>query len=83
MHHRIIQKQLQMNMMKKYLNKDIYIYIYIYIYNTSNELSKVKTKNWVKINDESQGMYNEDNQIRFKTSMLKSSLCNHSDAMTC
>ena len=24
-HHRIIQKQLQMNMMKKYLKKDVYL----------------------------------------------------------
>ena len=29
-HHRIIQKQLQINMTNKYLKKDIYIYIYIY-----------------------------------------------------
>ena len=32
------------------------------------------------INDESQGKYNKDNQIRFKTSMLRSSLCDYSDA---
>ena len=35
--------------------------------NTSNQPSKFETKNWVEINDESRGMYNEDNQIRFKT----------------
>ena len=40
----------------------------------------MKTKNWVKINDESQGIYNKDNQIGFKTSMLRSSLCNYSNA---
>ena len=28
-HNKIIQKQLQMRMIKKYLKKDIYIYIYI------------------------------------------------------
>ena len=27
-----------------------------------------------------QGTYNEDNKIRFKTSMLRSSLCDYSDA---
>ena len=32
--------------------------------------------------DESRGMYNEDNQIRFKTSMLRSSLCDSSDGYT-
>ena len=40
----------------------------------------MKTNNWVKINDESQGIYNKDNQIGFKTSMLRSSLCNYSNA---
>ena len=40
----------------------------------------MKTKNWVKINDESQGIYNKDNQLGFKTSMLRSSLCNYSNA---
>ena len=47
---------------------------------TPNQPSKFKTKNWVKINDKSGGSYNEDNQIRFKTSMLRSSLCNDSYA---
>ena len=35
--------------------------------NTPNQPSKFKTKNWVKINDESQGTYNKDNQIGFNT----------------
>ena len=38
------------------------------------------TKNWVEINDQSHGTYNVDNQIKFKTSMLRSSLCDYSDA---
>ena len=50
--------------------------------NTSNLPSKLKTKNWVEINDESQGTYNKDNQIRYKTSMLRSSLCDYSNAYT-
>ena len=33
-----------------------------------------------KINDDPRGTYNENIQIRFKTSMLKSSLCDDSDA---
>ena len=48
--------------------------------NISNQPSKFKTKNWVKINDESQGTYDKVNQIKFKTSMLRSSLCYYSDA---
>ena len=39
--------------------------------NIPTQRSKFKTKNWVEINDESRGTYNEDNQIRFKTSMLR------------
>ena len=47
--------------------------------NTLNQTSRFKRKNWIKINDESQITYDEDNQIRFKTSMLRSSLCDYSD----
>ena len=45
----------------------------------SNQPSKFRTKNWVKINDESKGTYNVNSQIKFKTTMLKSSLCDYSD----
>ena len=48
--------------------------------NKPNQPSKFKTKNWVEINDESRGTYNKDNQIRFKTSMLRSNLCDRSNA---
>ena len=48
--------------------------------NTPNQPSKFNTENWIKINDESQRTYNEANQIRFKYSMLISSLCDYSDA---
>ena len=46
----------------------------------SNQPSKFRTKNWVEINDESRGTYNGNRQIKFKTTMLKSSLCDYSDA---
>ena len=46
----------------------------------SNQPSKFKTKNWVEINDESRGTYNVNSQIKFKITMLKSSLCGYSDA---
>ena len=46
----------------------------------SNKISKFKTKNWVEINDESSGTYNVGSQVKFKTTMLKSSLCDYSDA---
>ena len=46
----------------------------------SNQPSKFRTKNWVEINDESSGTDNVNNQIKFKPTMLKSSLCDYSDA---
>ena len=46
----------------------------------SNQPSKFKTLNWVQINDESRGTYGVNSQIKFKTTMLKSSLCDYSDA---
>ena len=48
--------------------------------NTPNQPSKFRTKNWVEINDDARGTYNTNSQIKFKTSMLKSSLCDYSDA---
>ena len=48
--------------------------------NASYQPSKFKTKNWVKINDESRRVYNANIQIKFKATMLKSSLCDYSDA---
>ena len=47
---------------------------------TSNQPSKFRTRNWVEINEESRGVYNVNSQIKFKTTMLKSSLCDYSDA---
>ena len=48
--------------------------------NTLDQLSKFRTKNWMEINDRSQGVYNTNSHIRFKTAMLKSSLCYYTDA---
>ena len=42
------------------------------IENTPNQPSTFRTKNWVEINDDARGTYNKDGQIKFKTSMLKS-----------
>ena len=46
----------------------------------SNQPSKFRIKNWVEINNESRGTYNVNSRIKFKTTMLKSSLCDYSDA---
>ena len=47
--------------------------------NTLNEPSKFRTKKWVEIN-ESRRTCSTNSQIKFKTTMLKSSLCDYSDA---
>ena len=48
--------------------------------NASNQPSKFRTKIWVEINDDSRGIYNVHRQIKFKTTMLKSSIFDYSDA---
>ena len=50
------------------------------LYNTPNQLSKFRTKKWIQINDWSRGVNNINRNIRFKTTMLKSSLCDYNDA---
>ena len=45
----------------------------------SNQPSKFRTRNWVEINDESRGTYTSNN-ITFKTTMLRSNLCDYADA---
>ena len=46
----------------------------------SNKSSKFRTRNWVEINDDIRGAYSPNKQIRFKTAMLRCSLCDYSDA---
>ena len=46
----------------------------------SNQPSKFRTKNWVEINDDTGKGYSPNKQTRFKTPMLRSSLCDYSDA---
>ena len=47
---------------------------------TPNQRPKFRTRNWIEINDESRGTFNVSSQINFKTTMLKSSLCDYNDA---
>ena len=48
--------------------------------NTPNQPIKFRTKSWVEVNDETRGTYNVNSQIKFKTSMSRSILCDYSDA---
>ena len=47
--------------------------------NKPNQPTRFRKKNWVEINDDSRGTYNTISKIKFKTSMLISSLCNYSN----
>ena len=47
--------------------------------NTPNQPTKFRVKNWVEINDDARGTYITNSQIKFKTSMLRSSLCDYGD----
>ena len=47
--------------------------------NVSNQSSKFRTKNWVEINDSVKGSYFPNKQIKFKATMIRSSLCDYSD----
>ena len=46
----------------------------------SNKPFKFRTRNWVEINDDIIRAYSPNKQIRFKTPMLRSRLCDYSDA---
>ena len=48
--------------------------------NTIDQPTTFRTKNWIEINCESRGTHNINSQIKFKTSMLRSSLWDYSDA---
>ena len=44
----------------------------------SSKPSKFRTRNWVEINDELRETYT-DSDIKFKTTMLRSNLCDYAD----
>ena len=48
--------------------------------NIPNQPSKYQTKNWVEINDDTRGTHNTNSQIKFRSSMLKSSLFDYNVA---
>ena len=46
----------------------------------NDQPSKFRTRKWVEINDGARGTYSLNKKIKFRTSMLRSSLCDYSDA---
>ena len=49
------------------------------LWRASNQPSKFRTRNWIEKNDEIRETYTS-NDIEFKTTMLRSNLCDYSDA---
>ena len=47
---------------------------------SDNENSKFPTKKWYIIDSESNGNYSKDEEIKFLTRSIESSLCDYSDA---
>ena len=48
--------------------------------NAPNQPAKLRTENWTETNADPRGTYNTINRVKFKTSMLKSSLFDYNDA---
>ena len=46
----------------------------------NKDLATFVTKKWIEIYDQSEGNYNVNKEIRIKTSMLRSDLCDYSNA---
>ena len=44
-----------------------------------NDLPRFVTKKWIELYDQSEGNYNVTKEIRIKTSILRSDLCEYSD----
>ena len=48
--------------------------------NIPDKVPRFITKIWIEVRDQSGETYNTNKQIRFKTSILRSDLCDYSDA---
>ena len=53
---------------------------FLYINSDNKDLPKFVNKKWIAVYDQSEGNYNVNKEIRIKTSMLRSDLCDYSDA---
>ena len=56
------------------------IVIFLDTTSADKDLPKFVTKKWIEVYDQSEKNYNPNKEIRIKTSMLRSDLCNYSDA---
>ena len=64
------------------MNKNVFQKIVYFLDTTSDDkdLPRFVTKKWIEVYDQSEGNYNVIKEIRMKTSMLRSDLCDYSDA---
>ena len=53
---------------------------FLNINSDNKDLPKLFTKKWIEVYDQSEGNYNPNKEIRIKTSMLRSDLCDFNDA---
>ena len=52
----------------------------LHITSDYKDLPRYVTKKWIEVYDQSEKNYNVNKEIRFKTSMLRSDVCDFSDA---
>ena len=52
------------------------------LHTTLYQPSKFRTKNWIEINDESKESHGTGSEMNFKTTTLRSNLCDYADAYT-
>ena len=64
------------------MNKNVFQKIVYFLDTTSDDkdLPRFVTNKWIEVYDQSEGNYNVIKEIRMKTSMLRSDLCDYSDA---
>ena len=48
--------------------------------NIPHKVPRFITKKWIEVDDQSRKAYNSNKSIRYTTSMLRSDLCDYSDA---
>ena len=48
--------------------------------NTSDKVPRCITKKWTEVHDQSAEIYSTNNQLRFKTPITRSDLCDYNDA---
>ena len=53
---------------------------FLHVTSYDKYLPKFVTKKWIEVYDQSEGNYNVNKEIRIKTSMLRSDLCDFNDA---